>query len=137
MPALWPSGCALALGGLDEARQLGGAAAREFRGSGDAVLDQARSPLLGEVELARIGVAGLAQVRELGFELAELGPAELAGQGTLGAAARGVERYRTRPRRARRAHSAASTDTVTIWFAPWPRKFDGGVVVESVTVGIR
>lgn len=31
----------------------------------------------------------------------------------------------------------ASIENVKMWFAPWPLKFDGGEVVESVTVGIR
>lgn len=33
------------------------------------------------------------------------------------------------------AYSAASTESVKMWFAPVPRKFEGGPVVESVTVG--
>ena len=34
-------------------------------------------------------------------------------------------------------YSATSTEAVKMWFAPLPRKFVGGEVVESVTVGIR
>ena len=35
------------------------------------------------------------------------------------------------------AHSFASTESVKMLFDPLPLKFDGGDVVESVTVGIR